>query len=237
MFLRTVQPKWKHLRSLQTQDYVHFNLQTLGLTYQIPTNFVNSFKHLHPDLYVNKKIVRSRKYAHLQVNIQNPNKYHIFHTQKNTFTQNVKDERSFIRTFELIDSSYLNQSWLLDFITQTVALSTYHAMSKTNLVDVHIHQIRQITYPHINSHNSPEGIHKDGADTIVSAFVIQRQNCKGGESIIYDKEKHALYKTKLDDKQGIFMEDKQQYHYVTPIVCDELTIGYRDIIGLDIIMN
>ena len=86
MFLKSVQPKWRHLRGLQYEPYIYFNLQTLGLTYQIPTDFVNSFKHLQPDLYVDKRVVRSRKYAHLQVNIQNPNKYDIYHTQKNTFT-------------------------------------------------------------------------------------------------------------------------------------------------------
>ena len=35
--------------------------------------------------------------------------------------------------------------------------------------------------------NSPEGPHEDGADFIVSALVIDRENISGGESQIYEK--------------------------------------------------
>lgn len=38
--------------------------------------------------------------------------------------------------------------------------------------------------------NSPEGIHQDGMDCIVSAFVVESRNICGAKSIVYldDKE-------------------------------------------------
>ena len=56
---------------------------------------------------------------------------------------------------------------------------------------------------------------KDGADFIVSAFVINKVNIKGGESIIMDEGKVSQYSTYLDENQGIFQEDKNLWHYIT----------------------
>lgn len=43
------------------------------------------------------------------------------------------------------------------------------------------------------STNSPEGIHQDGIDFIMSAFVIDRQNINGAKSIIYANDKKQKY--------------------------------------------
>ncbi|MDY3245082.1 2OG-Fe dioxygenase family protein [Campylobacter sp.] len=40
------------------------------------------------------------------------------------------------------------------------------------------------------STNSPEGIHQDGMDFIMSAFVIDRKNINGAKSIIYENDKN-----------------------------------------------
>ena len=68
-------------------------------------------------------------------------------------------------------------------------------------------------------------------------MVVGRNNIIGGESIIYDKNKMIKYKTILDDEEGIYQEDIKQWHYVTPIQTIEEGIGYRDILGIDIILN
>jgi hypothetical protein len=45
------------------------------------------------------------------------------------------------------------------------------------------------------------------------------------------------YKTILDDQEGLYQEDIKQWHYVTPIQTIDEGIGYRDILGIDIILN
>ena len=39
----------------------------------------------------------------------------------------------------------------------------------------------------------------------------------------------------LEQNEGLFQEDKELWHYITPIECkDNQYIGYRDILGFDI---
>ena len=90
----------------------------------------------------------------------------------------------------------------------------------------------------IKAHNSPEGIHKDGANYIISAFVINKKNIIGGKSIIYNENKNKIYETIINNNEFIFQEDKNLWHYVTPIeTYDSNYNGIRDIIGLDIKIN
>lgn len=82
--------------------------------------------------------------------------------------------------------------------------------------------------------NSPENIHQDGMDFIVSAFVIERKNITGGESRIYlGKKSQPLLDITLQKGQGIFQSDlgTNLWHEVTPIRTS--TEGYRSTVGLD----
>ena len=77
-------------------------------------------------------------------------------------------------------------------------------------------------------------MHRDGSDFLITAYVINRSNILGGESMIYDKDKKLIYKKLLYSDNGIFQNDKDLYHYVTPIQSDGNYVGYRDILGIDI---
>tara|TARA_B100000900_G_C20595966_1_gene723428 strand:+ start:3418 stop:3831 length:414 start_codon:yes stop_codon:yes gene_type:complete len=131
---------------------------------------------------------------------------------------------------------------MTDLIGQTTALSVlYHShinckdVSKSPIreVKVDIHQVRQMVYPGHISTNSPEGIHRDGADCVVSAFVFNRTNITGGESIVYNSQKTQIYKTTLKPGLGMFQEDRELYHFVTGVHSKSNRIGYRDIVGID----
>ena len=123
-------------------------------------------------------------------------------------------------------------------MTQTCALSFLNSQQKIDSFDVSLHQIRQITSSGIESHNSPEGIHQDGADYIISACVLNRYNIQGGTSYIYDNNLDYLYTALLKENEFIFQDDKSLYHYITPIQYSNIhsddPFGHRDIIGLDI---
>ena len=125
-------------------------------------------------------------------------------------------------------------NWIMEIITQSVSLALLQNNYNVPKVKVDLHQVRQISYPELESSNSPEGIHKDGADYIISALVINRFNIIGGKSIIYNNNKDKIYSKILDKNQGIFQNDRELYHTVTPIYSNTNYIGFRDLLGIDI---
>lgn len=100
-----------------------------------------------------------------------------------------------------------------------------------------IHHTQVFCYPEISSTNSPEGIHQDGMDYIVSALVVERNNIKGGKSIVYGNDKRTrILETELKPGQGILQPDRgsELWHTVTPITSkDGLESGARSTIGFD----
>ena len=52
-----------------------------------------------------------------------------------------------------------------------------------------------------------------------------------------DKDKEEIYRTILYKDEGIYQEDKELWHYIEPIKSSNNRIGFRDILGIDIIIN
>ncbi len=109
------------------------------------------------------------------------------------------------------------------------------------------HFMRTIAQENIPGENAPEGIHEDGAQYIVSALVINRQNVVGGETRIFEKpasnNQTLIYKTVLQPGEFVFQADTGEeltfgndlWHNVTAIhPVDTTKLGIRDIIGFDI---
>jgi hypothetical protein len=199
---------------------------------------MNSFNDLPIDLKNDRGFpTRCRKYANYNVEICKKSDFisiNINYTGKQTFTQNVDDNRKNPRKFECIDKNIRNMHFFTEFLKHSI----YSTINNNHIIpeklNLHVHQVRQICYPYVDSHNSPEGIHKDGSDFIISAYVINRSNIVGGESMIYDSDKKLIHKKLLHSNNGIFQDDKNLYHYVTPIKSVDNHIGYRDILGIDI---
>lgn len=96
--------------------------------------------------------------------------------------------------------------------------------------------------------NSPEGAHEDGADYIISALVVNRQNLKGGQTQIIEQlpsgKKQIIFKHILRPGQFVFQADSRDeitygtdlWHHVTPFYLSnpKKGEGWRDIIGFDI---
>ena len=200
---------------------------------------MNSFNSLPIDLKNSRGFpTRCRRYANYIVDIDKKYIDHtsinIIYTGKQTFIQNVEDDRKNPRKFECIDKNIKDMYFFNEFLKHSVYLVLNNIETIPEKLNLHVHQIRQICYPYTDSHNSPEGIHKDGSDFIISAYIINRSNIIGGESMIYDSDKKLLYKNTLNIDNGIFQDDKNLYHYVTPIQSVDNHIGYRDILGIDI---
>jgi hypothetical protein len=100
-------------------------------------------------------------------------------------------------------------------------------------------QMATITSGSAAKSNSPEGIHQDGADYIVSALVVGRENVRGGCSRIFaDDKQTVILEETLEPGLGLFQEDSGSplWHDVTPIEAadPESGEGKRELIGFDI---
>ena len=99
------------------------------------------------------------------------------------------------------------------------------------------HQMSVLCHAGQPASNSPEGIHQDGADYIVSALVVERQGVVGGVSRVFgpDRESVLLAHT-LQPGEGLFQADAGSplWHDVTPIRHTGEGEGVRSLIGLDI---
>jgi hypothetical protein len=107
-------------------------------------------------------------------------------------------------------------------------------------LNISVHNTVVYCHPQQLTTNSPEGIHQDGVEFIVSALVIERSNISGGKSIIYGRDKCTrLLQVELHAGQGIFQADlgTELWHEVTPITAvDRTKSGYRSTIGFDVTM-
>jgi hypothetical protein len=85
--------------------------------------------------------------------------------------------------------------------------------------------------------NSPEGIHQDGMDYIISALVIERNNIRGGvSSVYYPNHNNKILEIELQEGMGIFQPDMNTnlWHSVNNIYIDnEQCSGFRSTIGFD----
>ena len=245
--MRVVKPNYVPLMKFRNHKFLKFTPTMIGVhpLYQ-PENheFITSYNNLPIDPYHMAKEypTRFRRYANYTCALKSRDVFEWTHNPDVIYNQNVTDERGKPRLFEDIEKPYIYNHWLLQLLTQSVALAlVQHKVISQKLicntikdVSVDLHQVRQVAYPRLESHNSPEGIHRDGASYIVSAFVVNRSNVGGGESIIYDEHKIEEYETILKKGEGMFMEDMVQYHYVEPIHALNNCLGFRDILGIDI---
>jgi hypothetical protein len=149
-----------------------------------------------------------------------------------------KDYRGMVRYFapmkeEVVEDSWFQQ-WLLAVIDRF-----YAWYGQVVPFAMAVHQVSVLARQGYQGYGSPEGIHQDGADCIVSALVIERHGVTGGESRVYHDSnlKKAFWRKELQEGEMIFQSDalSHLWHEVTPIQCSQQDIlhGRRSIFGID----
>ncbi|MEM6723664.1 MAG: 2OG-Fe dioxygenase family protein [Bacteroidota bacterium] len=162
----------------------------------------------------------------------------------------VEDIRSWPRTFMEAPREHVENDLFLSWLRSIFELvCSVRPDCKHLEITVHFMSVQAtIKSP---GDNSPEGAHEDGADFIVSALVINRINVTGGQSQILEKvsedHKEIIFAHTLQPGEFIFQADTGEekiygndlWHHVTPFHIEnpDLGPGWRDIIGLDIIVN
>jgi len=160
----------------------------------------------------------------------------------------TEDIRSLPRNFsqteaELVDHT-LFQSFVSKIAEQAQKVTPHIAIKKVRLT-AHFMSVkaRQL----VPGNNSPEGAHEDGADFIVSALVINRDNITGAKSQVLERLSDGtlvtIFERELQPGEFLFQADTGEekhygndlWHYVTPFYVDDPSQeSWRDIIGLDV---
>ncbi len=99
-------------------------------------------------------------------------------------------------------------------------------------VEIGVHQIRTTCSPKNYGNPAPEGIHQDGAD-FVAIFSCDRHNIQGGGTHLYmaRREKPVFTKT-LYSGELLLVNDRDFFHFTTPIKPLEDGVGTRDVFVL-----
>lgn len=197
-----------------------------------PAEIRASFDRLVPDTESVDRVGRSmaqqrrRRYALLDVT---PGRLPIARVSP-VFTQRVDDFRNTSRRFAAMEPGVRDSRFLRRLVSE--AVKRVSVAPGTCAWTVSVHQVRQIAWAGSPSDNAPEGVHRDGADVIVSAFVVARRNVRGGRSDVYapDRKRIILNHT-LEPDEGLLHEDRQLWHDVTRVWSP--SIGHRDLFGLD----
>lgn len=162
------------------------------------------------------------------------------------FEQDVDDFRVWKRVFKQASRSAVENEMFFELLKRMARL-VKHIHPEVRKIQITSHFMRTISHEKIKGENAPEGVHEDGAQYIMSALVVNRQNITGAESQIYEKTmaetNELIFKKVLQPGEFIFQADTGEeftfgndlWHYVTPIEPEDISKpGIRDIIGFDI---
>lgn len=155
------------------------------------------------------------------------------------FTQSVAkdDPRTIIRKFHEASSLVTDYSGMQKLM-EALANMVREVRPEARKLVITMHLMFVFADALLEGDNSPEGIHQDGADYIVSALVMERAGITGGESVVFNSDKTQEYlRYTLQPGEGLFQDDRKLWHVVTPIKEDPSVpppYGNRSIIGFDI---
>ena len=186
---------------------------------------------------------RRRSIAQFKV-IKSTNQIKIERYYNNSFEQEQAksisyDWRMHKRIFKQADDAVFNKDFhnLITGLSQKIFLQ--HPTQQ--MLDLVVHLTQIVATAETHASNSPEGIHQDGMDYIVSALVIERQNVNGGKSIVFGKDKQSrIFETTLMPGYGLLQPDKgtDLWHTVESIYPqDPSSPAFRSTIGFDFSMS
>ena len=166
------------------------------------------------------------------------------------FTQalDAEDLRSWPRIFDESPASHVENDHFHNLLKEVYGVVKKSSLRKCRQLEITAHFMSVRALPQKPGDNSPEGAHEDGADFIISALVINRQNLKGGESqvieLLENGNKEIICRHTLQPGEFVFQADSKDeliygtdlWHHVTPFHMADEDRGeaWRDIIGLDI---
>lgn len=234
-YLQQIFPAKRHeLQALLSSYFQDNELDFKGLEIYLKNLSQGQLK-----FYKSLQPFRKRSIGYYELSINASGVWQSTISKGKSFSQNTSDYRSIPRQFPPMEVSLLTCNQM-DKITKKLAHMVSEIRPTVSKISITVHQVETVARPNSPASNSPEGIHQDGADYIVSALVLERKEISGGKSKIYsENEKNLLFVHELQKGEGIFQADRNTnlYHEVTNIhVQDERKNirGFRRTLGFDI---
>lgn len=98
--------------------------------------------------------------------------------------------------------------------------------------EIGVHQIRTTCSVNNFGNPAPEGIHRDGTD-FIGIFSVNRENIQGGETHLYvEKKEKPVFKKILNPGELLLVNDREFFHFTTPIKPTSDAQGVRDVFVL-----
>ena len=174
--------------------------------------------------------------------------WHVKRTRIEGFAQDVEedDSRSLVRVFDETSVKVVENigfQRLLVAVAEMVEDAEAEFDLEPGEMELTFHQMSLPARPGEEVSNAPEGRHKDGADYIVSALVVERSNIAGGVSVVTsDDPQRVLLEHTLQPGEGLFQADVNSslWHDVTParlLDIESSEVGVRNIFGFDIVVT
>jgi predicted RNA methylase len=206
--------------------------ELLGRLQPLPASLLAELSSLEP--------YRKKATAKVQLGFH-AGSWEVLSRGNSTMTQNVdsSDIRSMARRYPDISPAILDHPLFGQLLSALAGLVRECDPSVTG-IEIGVWQVAVVCRPGRPASNSPEGVHQDGADFIVSALVVGRSGISGGASRVYGPGKeNLLFEHTLLPGEGLFQADHGStlWHEVTAIQADGRGsggAGGRDLFGFDI---
>ncbi len=155
--------------------------------------------------------------------------------------QAVDDYRARSRSYAELPKTLMRSSKLRNFLREAADMvDVAHGGARS--LEIVVWLVSVTATANQSGLASPEGIHQDGADYIVPALIVDRDNIVGGESVIRrGRGGPVIFRDELQVGEGLLHSDRGSdlWHFVTPFgLQDKLRrTGHRNTIGLDFFIN
>ena len=98
--------------------------------------------------------------------------------------------------------------------------------------EIGVHQIRTTCSLNNFGNPAPEGIHRDGTD-FIGILSVNRENIQGAETHLYvEKKEKPVFKKILNPGELLLVNDREFFHFTTPIKPTSDVQGVRDVFVL-----
>lgn len=136
----------------------------------------------------------------------------------------------FKRHFEPLEKSFIDHPVLSKILKNFGRI--FSEAAGHDRWDIKLHPYRIIARESACGEPTPEGLHQDGVDFIVS-YMIGRVNVTGGVSTVTDADKRPIGDVEMNlPNDFIVGNDRETYHGVTPVSIEnpKMPFAYRDVL-------
>ncbi len=149
-----------------------------------------------------------------------------------TFYQDLNDNRllgGIQRDYQELNQDLVTEK---EFVSLLIKFSSYcQIQSDIQSLNIGVHQIRITCSSGQSGNPTPEGIHRDGVDTI-GILGVNRHKIKGGiTSLFYPDWESLIFQKEIHPGQLLIVDDKCLWHHTSPITPVSFSnAGFRDVL-------